>query len=118
MVSKSCQCTVTEDRSITTAGNIVYVWDGDKRQFPEDVRFLYIRMPVTWREAQPGVNDLDPQYADTPVDIGWPTTHPLNKGRQHTWQLSGTAEKPTLSPSLHWIDVWHGWLTDGHLVSC
>jgi len=34
------------------------------------------------------------------------------------WSLSGTQEKPTLSPSLHWVGVWHGWLQDGFLRSC
>jgi len=34
------------------------------------------------------------------------------------WQLTGTIDKPTLKPSMHWVDQWHGFLTDGFLHSC
>ena len=34
------------------------------------------------------------------------------------WSLSGTRDKPTLSPSLHWVGMWHGYLRDGNLQSC
>lgn len=38
--------------------------------------------------------------------------------RVHKWQLSGTPEKPTLTPSIHHIGCWHGWLRDGIFTPC
>jgi len=45
---------------------------------------------------------------------------PLAPGRgDYVWSLSGTPDKPTLSPSIHWFEKdgvtthWHGWLRDG-----
>jgi hypothetical protein len=34
------------------------------------------------------------------------------------WKWDGNEEKPTLTPSIHTIDHWHGHLTAGRLVSC
>lgn len=43
----------------------------------------------------------------------------LNDPNDNTWwQLSGPDERPTLSPSLHAPDIWHGYLRDGMLVPC
>lgn len=39
-------------------------------------------------------------------------------GDQAWWQLTGSDEKPTLSPSIHAPDLWHGYLRDGQLVEC
>lgn len=39
-------------------------------------------------------------------------------GDQSWWQLSGPDERPTLSPSIHAPDQWHGYLRDGQLVEC
>ncbi len=35
-----------------------------------------------------------------------------------SWQWNQNKEKPTLTPSIHCIGHWHGYLTDGKLVSC
>jgi hypothetical protein len=38
---------------------------------------------------------------------------------RYVWTLSGSAGRPTLSPSIHWFETdgatthWHGWLRDG-----
>ena len=32
------------------------------------------------------------------------------------WSWDGNKAKPTLKPSLHWVGVWHGKVTDGKLV--
>jgi uncharacterized protein DUF6527 len=32
-----------------------------------------------------------------------------------SWELSGTEDAPTLSPSIHHLQCWHGWLRDGIL---
>lgn len=122
MVTTSVDCFVTEDRHNQQAGAIVYQWAGDGRQFPQDVIRLYIRMPVTWRDVSrlrnESESDLSPEHADVPVDVGWRTEHPENTGPGAKWTLSGTVDKPTLSPSLHWIGVWHGYLRNGRLESC
>ena len=33
------------------------------------------------------------------------------------WQWDGNRDAPTLTPSLHWVGVWHGWMRAGELVS-
>ncbi len=35
-----------------------------------------------------------------------------------SWHWDGNREKPTLSPSVHHVGHWHGWLRDGVWVSC
>jgi hypothetical protein len=34
------------------------------------------------------------------------------------WLWDGNESSPTLSPSIHCIDHWHGFLRSGRLVSC
>lgn len=36
----------------------------------------------------------------------------------HSWQWDGNEEKPTLTPSVHCIGRWHGFITAGRMVSC
>ena len=35
-----------------------------------------------------------------------------------SWGWNGNREKPTLSPSVHHVGHWHGYLTDGVWRSC
>jgi hypothetical protein len=35
-----------------------------------------------------------------------------------SWTWNGNREKPTLTPSVHHVGHWHGYLTDGMWVSC
>jgi len=35
-----------------------------------------------------------------------------------SWTWDGNRERPTLTPSIHCVGVWHGYLTAGRLVSC
>jgi hypothetical protein len=35
-----------------------------------------------------------------------------------SWLWNGSKEAPTLTPSVHHIGHWHGWLTDGMWLSC
>ena len=39
-------------------------------------------------------------------------------GRQRVWGWDGDEEKPTLTPSIDYPDVGHGYLTGGILRSC
>lgn len=42
---------------------------------------------------------------------------PVPDPNDNDWQWDGNREAPTLTPSLHWVGVWHGWLRAGALVS-
>ena len=39
-------------------------------------------------------------------------------GGDRVWGWDGNVDKPTLTPSIHDVDHWHGWLQTGRLVSC
>lgn len=39
-------------------------------------------------------------------------------GPSPTWKWNGSLDKPTLTPSVHHVGHWHGWLTDGVWRSC
>ena len=86
-------------------GGIWYTWKVDSRkQFPEDVSSVFIVMPVNWGGCERGI------VAEWTID---------RKNQCNAqWSLSGTYNKPTLSPSLHWVGMWHGWLESGYLRSC
>ena len=45
----------------------------------------------------------------------WPFDEPLENGS--IWKWDGNREAPTLTPSLHWVNVWHGWMKNGELIS-
>ena len=101
-------------------GGIYYRYDdhGELR-FPEDVTSVVILMPVSWGQVKSEQYDeLDADVRDHAVSISWDTNHRLNFDKKHSWALSGTHDKPTLSPSLNWVGVWHGFLRDGRLESC
>jgi hypothetical protein len=40
------------------------------------------------------------------------------KERTPSWKWNGDLDKPTLEPSIHCIDHWHGFLRCGRLESC
>jgi hypothetical protein len=45
----------------------------------------------------------------------------LNKGEalgNRVWGWDGNFDKPTIMPSIHELEVWHGFLQNGHLKSC
>ena len=39
-------------------------------------------------------------------------------GPSPSWEWNGHREKPTLTPSVHHVGHWHGYLTDGVWTSC
>ncbi len=89
-------------------GGIWYNWLHDtEKHFPTNVKSVFIVMPVNWGE--PGV-------IENGISAEWTVSQKNVNGAQ--WKLSGTYDQPTLSPSLHWVGVWHGFLTDGKLKSC
>ena len=44
----------------------------------------------------------------------WSIEHPNASGA--SWSWNGNIDEPTLIPSLHAVDVWHGYVIDGELV--
>jgi len=63
------------------------------------VRYLYIVLP--------GYNRPDAIRTKRDVSDG-----------PRCWVWDGNEDKPTLSPSLHWVGHWHGYLKNGRLESC
>lgn len=50
-----------------------------------------------------------------------PDAIPIQKGEpgeHRVWGWNGNIDKPTITPSIHLLHQWHGWLTDGVLKSC
>lgn len=61
----------------------------------------------------------NPAHPDLPPRANltrWPYRDPLSNGA--VWKFNGDPDKPTLTPSLHWVGMWHGWLREGELISC
>ena len=97
-----------EERVAHGFGALWYEWDNERRAFPEDVAAVWIIM----RSINSDGSEFD---APSRFPVKKSATHSKS---DHFWNLSGTIEKPTLSPSLHWSDHWHGWLKGGKLISC
>lgn len=88
-------------------GGIWYTLINERRQFPEDVKSVFIVMPVDWG---------DPDVIQNGIVAEWTISEKNINGAQ--WKLSGNWKAPTMSPSLHWVGMWHGWLENGYLRSC
>lgn len=89
-------------------GGIWYEYeDVPNPSFPENVTSVWINMPVC---AGPGYSII------TWLSCEWTVNRRNFCGAK--WSLSGTYQKPTLSPSLNWVDTWHGFLQEGFLKSC
>lgn len=39
-------------------------------------------------------------------------------GGPRVWGWNGDEEKPSITPSIHVLNKWHGHLTNGKLISC
>jgi len=35
----------------------------------------------------------------------------------HSWEWDGNQDKPTLTPSVNVVGIWHGWVRAGRMVS-
>ena len=87
-------------------GGMQYVWGTEPGVFPQDVLAVILLIPAMLADGEFGEHDY--------VTVRIPTD-PANP---HRWVLSGTAESPTLAPSIDTHGIWHGWLTAGILKSC
>lgn len=51
--------------------------------------------------------------------MGWSITTWTIDHKNHwdaQWSWDGDEDKPTLKPSLNWVNMWHGYVTKGQLV--
>lgn len=60
-------------------------------------------------------------YIWLPGDSG-PSAIPIVRGPApnvaRVWGWDGNKDSPTVTPSIHYVGHWHGWLRAGRLVSC
>jgi hypothetical protein len=67
------------------------------------------------------VNDAElTLYLHWPGELRWSPIR-LRRGAQggeRVWGWDGNLDRPTLTPSVHHPNVWHGHITGGRLVSC
>jgi len=54
-----------------------------------------------------------PSPCETGIAVG---RLPVNQ--PNGWSFDGNRERPTLTPSIHCVDHWHGFLRAGRLESC
>ena len=88
-------------REFEETGEIGDWWIDEKRAS------IYIMIPT---------NPPHPEMPPKANPTRWPYRDPLPNGA--VWQFNGDLDKPTLTPSLHWVNMWHGWLRAGELISC
>ena len=82
--------------------------------YDDERRYLYIVPPdVSGRPAL----DSTHQAALDAIAIHRHASEPGLNGHR-SWLWDGNEDKPTLTPSIHYLDNWHGYLTAGQLVSC
>lgn len=87
-----------EDRSQVRAGQ--FVWDQEDNN---GCRCLWIVLP-----QKPGAH----------LHIDSIKCHKGEPLGERVWGWDGNLDAPTLTPSIHWPGVWHGFLRAGRLVSC
>ena len=69
-------------------------------------RWLYLALPLELEKEGRNRGWVRSQWS---IDRPDPNTG-------HSWSWDGNEEAPTLSPSLHAVGVWHGWVREGRLV--
>jgi hypothetical protein len=101
MNTESIDCRLVKFGTVPEAGGLERPGD---YTFAEDEATLYVWLP----------------------GMGGPDALQIRRGsalagtaeRGHVWGWNGSVERPTLTPSIHAPGQWHGYLTDGRLVSC
>ena len=69
--------------------------------------------------GSPGREVLVIAIPDTEHEQGWITSRWTIDHKNHCdaqWSWDGKRDKPTLTPSLHAVDTWHGYVREGMLV--
>lgn len=57
----------------------------------------------------------DGSFACLPINVPAPVMQAGIRGA--SWGFDGNLEKPTLTPSVHHVGHWHGWVRAGRMVS-
>lgn len=92
----------------------------DKDEFRD--KYYVGRVPGSFRVAPADENGDQTFWYCCPCGCG--ALGPLNVGKGFkpadgpSWTWNGALDKPTLTPSVHHVGHWHGWLTDGVWRSC
>lgn len=70
-----------------------------------------------WDEERDGRRAL---YICLPGDTNMYALHVQRgaPGGNRVWGWDGNEDQPTITPSIHWLEHWHGYLTAGRLISC
>lgn len=63
-------------------------------------------------------DDRDYLYIWLPGMAGPDAIRIASSEHARAWQWDGNVEQPTLQPSIHVVDQWHGYLRAGRLESC
>ena len=54
-----------------------------------------------------------------PTKTNFAGAAPARHAREQGWEMTGTSfETLTLSPSVHLVGHWHGWIREGMVISC
>jgi len=88
--------------AITEPGDFGWDTDSPNTTDPEkmaETRYLYLHLPGETR------------WGALCVRRGAP-------GGDRVWGWDGNEDKPTLTPSIYHVGVWHGYLRAGRLISC
>lgn len=82
-----------------------FAWEFDFTHFPHGAKPTDERLTLYF--CLPGEKRWSPIH----VQRGGP-------GGERVWGWDGNFDKPTVTPSIHWVDHWHGHLVAGRFVSC
>ena len=91
------------ERAIIQSGG--FVW-----KIKDEKRVLLLAIPYK-NKVKIGI-ELDP--LNSYVLSEWTIDHKNESNAQ--WGWDGNEDKPTLTPSLHAVGIWHGWVLKGQLV--
>ena len=70
--------------------------------FSDGDTYIFIRLP------RPGVDRGEVTAEGLKLSV-------ISLPNEENWQWDGNREAPTLSPSINWVGVWHGWMRAGKL---
>jgi hypothetical protein len=84
-----------------------FAWEFDFTHFPHGAKPEDVQLTLYF--CLPGESRWSPIH----VQRGQP--HPDPETR--IWGWDGDFDKPTVVPSINWVDHWHGYLTAGRFIS-
>ena len=76
--------------------------------FIDDDEYIVIRLPYRDQNGKPYTGWEEGMMTEFLI-------RPEPDPSVDDWQWDGNREAPTLTPSLNWVGVWHGYMTKGEL---